>query len=126
MPNDSGVERIAIVGMSGRFPGAANLDQFWENLRAGVESISFFSEQDLRSAGLDPSVLVEPNFVNAGGVLDGVEWFDASFFGFSPRDAEIMDPQQRLFLECAWESLEDAGYDPGTYEGLIGIYAGSA
>jgi acyl transferase domain-containing protein len=126
VPSDSGVEPIAIIGMSGRFPGARNVVEFWNNLRAGVESISFFSDRELSSAGIDPAVRAQPNFVNAGGLLEGVELFDASFFGFSPRDAEIMDPQQRIFLECAWESLEDAGYDPENYEGLIGVYAGSA
>src|SRR5688500_11719371 len=116
---------IAVIGMSGRFPGARNLGEFWENLRDGVESLRFFSEQDLESEGVDPSLLRHPNYVNAGMELEGVEYFDAAFFGYSPRDAEILDPQQRLFLEDAWSALEDAGYDPKTYSGLVGVYGGS-
>jgi acyl transferase domain-containing protein/acyl carrier protein len=122
----SGSESIAIVGMSGRFPKAKNLETFWGNLRDGVECISFFSERDLAAAGADPGALSDPSFVNAGGVLEDIDLFDASFFGFSARDAEIMDPQQRIFLECAWHSLEDAGYSPETYPGLIGVFAGTA
>jgi acyl transferase domain-containing protein/acyl carrier protein len=117
---------IAIIGMSGRFPGANSLGEFWENLRNGVESISFFSEAELLDAGMHPAVIKHPDFVNAGGVLEDIEMFDASFFGFSPREAEVLDPQQRLFIECAWEALEDAGHDPETYKGLIGVYAGAA
>lgn len=117
---------IAIVGMSGRFPGARNLTEFWNNLRDGVESISFFSDEELLAAGVDKETLSEPAYVKAGGSLAGVEMFDASFFGFNPREAEILDPQQRIFLECAWESLEDAGYDPETFPGSIGVYAGTS
>src|SRR5262245_3211284 len=118
-------EGIAIIGMAGRFPGADNLDQFWQNLKNGVESISVFSEEELRSAGVDPAVMKIPGFVNAGSILNDVDMFDASFFGFSPRDAETTDPQQRLFLECAWEGLENAGYSPDTYPGLIAVFGGS-
>lgn len=114
---------IAIIGMSGRFPGAENVDVFWQNLRDGVESISFFSNQELSQS--DQILLSNPNYVKAGAVLPNVEEFDASFFGYSTKDAEIMDPQQRIFLECAWEALESAGYNPETYQGLIGVYAGS-
>ncbi|MDT5062901.1 MAG: hypothetical protein QOH63_3360 [Acidobacteriota bacterium] len=117
---------IAIVGMSGRFPGAKNIDEFWQNLRDGVESISFFTDEELRAAGIDEETLSEPGYVKAAGALDGIELFDASFFGFNPREAEVLDPQQRIFLECAWESLEHAGYDPETYPGLIGVYAGAS
>ena len=92
---------IAIIGMAGRFPGAANVDEFWRNLKSGVESISFFSDEELLAAGVDPAVFNAPNYVKAGGALEGIDLFDASFFGFTPREAEIMDPQQRLFLECA-------------------------
>jgi acyl transferase domain-containing protein/thioesterase domain-containing protein/acyl carrier protein len=122
--NDS-LESIAVVGMSGRFPGAKNVSQFWENLRDGVESISFFSREDLEAAGRGAAILNHPDFVNAGGVLDEIELFDASFFGFNPREAEAIDPQKRLFLECAWQALEDAGYDPETFDGSIGVYAGT-
>ena len=115
---------IAIIGISGRFPGAKNVDEFWRNLRDGVESISYFTDQELESAGIDPVLLSDPNYVKAKGILKDAELFDASFFGFTPREAEIIDPQQRLFLECAWEALESAGYDPDRYRGLIGVYAG--
>src|SRR2546426_12786182 len=105
--------------MSGRFPGAHNTAEFWRNLSNGVESISFFTAEEMAPAGVPAWALDQPNFVNAGGVLDDIDLFDAHFFGLSARDAEIMDPQQRLFLECAWESLEDAGYNPETYPGSI-------
>ena len=119
-------EAIAVVGMAGRFPGARNVDEFWSNLAQGIESISVFSEEELRAAGVDPAWLQHPDYVKAGGVLADVDLFDASFFGFSARDAEILDPQHRIFLECAWHSLEHAGYNPETYRGLIGVYAGAA
>jgi acyl transferase domain-containing protein len=119
-------ESIAIIGMSGRFPKAKTLDAFWQNLRDGVECISFLSAEDLASEGVDPGAVAGTNFVNAGGVLEDIDLFDASFFGFSARDAEIMDPQQRIFLECAWQSLENAGYNPEAYPGLIGVFAGAA
>jgi acyl transferase domain-containing protein len=115
---------IAIVGMSGRFPGARNITEFWQNLRDGVEAITFFTDEELLAAGIDAETLSEPGYIKAAGTLDGIELFDASFFGFNPREAEVLDPQQRVFLECAWESLENAGYDPETYRGLIGVYAG--
>src|SRR4028118_547421 len=120
------LEGIAIVGMSGRFPGAANVGEFWRNLRDGVEGISFFTDEELLAEGIAPSVFNAPNFVRARGVLEGIDLFDASFFGFTPREAEIMDPQQRLFLECAWHALEGAGYNPEGYGGAIGVYAGCA
>lgn len=122
--NSHSLEDVAIIGMSGRFPGARNLAEFWDNLHNGVESISFFSEEEVANAGTSPAVAKHPDFINAGGVLEDVDLFDASFFGFSPREAETLDPQQRLLLESAWQALEDAGYDPGTYKGSIGIYAG--
>jgi acyl transferase domain-containing protein/acyl carrier protein len=119
------LEGVAIIGMAGRFPGAGSVEEFWRNLRAGVESISFFTDEELLDAGVPPALLDDPNYVRMGGALEGVELFDASFFNYTPREAEIMDPQQRFFLECAWESLENAGYDPETYEGFIGVYAGA-
>ncbi|MCA1592426.1 MAG: SDR family NAD(P)-dependent oxidoreductase, partial [Acidobacteria bacterium] len=115
---------VAVIGMSGRFPKARNVAEFWQNLKDGVECISVFSDEELLAAGIDPAVFDSPDYVKAGGILEDIEMFDASFFGFNPREAEILDPQQRLFLECAWESLEDAGYNPDTYQGLIGVYAG--
>jgi len=117
-------EGIAIIGMAGRFPGAKSIDEFWQNLWNGVESIAFFSDEELRASGIDPVLLGDPNYVKAYGVLEGVELFDASLFGLRPREAEIMDPQHRLFLECAWEALESAGYDSARYDGAIGVYAG--
>lgn len=116
---------IAVIGMSGRFPKAKDLVQFWENLRTGVEAISQFTEEELQSAGIDPVLLHDPNYVKAGTILEDAECFDALFFGYNPREAEIMDPQHRLFLECAYAALEDAGYDSHTYKGLVGIFAGT-
>lgn len=119
-------DEIAIIGMVGRFPGANNVDKFWQNLRDGVESITCFTDEELVSAGIDSAVLRDPNYVKAGSVLEDVDLFDASFFGFTPREAEITDPQHRLFLESAWEALENAGYNSETYTGRIGLYAGVA
>ena len=96
---------IAIIGMVGRFPGAKNIDEFWQNLQNGVESVSFFSEEELESSGVASTLLNDDHYVKAGAILNDVELFDAAFFGFNPREAEVMDPQQRLFLECAWEAL---------------------
>ena len=115
---------IAIIGMTGRFPGAASVEELWRNLRDGVESVTFFTDEELVAAGIDSSTLSNPNYVKAGGYIEGIEMFDASFFGFSPREAEILDPQQRIFLECSWAALENAGYDPKTYDGLISMHAG--
>lgn len=123
---DTHANDIAVIGMSGRFPGAANLDKFWRNLRDGIESIAFFSDEELGQAGVDSETLSNPSYVKAGGVLEGIELFDAAFFKFSPREAEVLDPQQRIFMECAWEGLEHAGYDPDRYSGLIGVYAGTS
>jgi len=114
---------IAIVGMACRFPGAENVEAFWKNLRDGVESISFFSDDEVEVD--NPELLRKPNYVKAGSVLRNLEKFDAAFFGYGAKEAEQMDPQQRLFLECAWEAFEDAGYNPETYAGLVGVYAGS-
>lgn len=117
-------EGIAVIGMSGRFPGAKNLDEFWRNLRDGVESISFFTKAELESAGIDPAQLESSEFVRAGAVLDEIEMFDAAFFGFSPREAELMDPQYRFFITQVWQALENSGYNPQTYDGSIGIFGG--
>src|SRR5256885_862553 len=117
-------DEIAIIGMSGRFSGANNIDEFWRNLVNGVESITFFTAEELEAAGIDSATVRHPNYVRAGGLLDGVELFDASFFGFSPREAAIMDPQHRHYLECSWEAMENAGYDPDQFDGRIGVFAG--
>jgi acyl transferase domain-containing protein len=119
------LESIAVVGLSGHYPGAKNVDDFWKNLEAGKESISFFSDEELLKAGVDPAFLSNPNYVKAKGVYEGSYSFDASFFGYNPREAELIDPQQRVFLECAWEALEHAGYDPGSYSGRIGLFGGT-
>src|ERR1044071_3411453 len=113
---------IAIIGMAGRFPGARNVEEFWQNLRDGVESVTFFTDEELLSSGVDPGLLLNPNYVKASPVLEGADLFDAEFFGYSPREAEMIDPQHRVFLECAWEALENAGYNPEAYKGLIGVY----
>jgi acyl transferase domain-containing protein/acyl carrier protein len=120
------MEPIAIVGMAGRMPGAENLQQYWSNLRDGVESIAFFSDEELAAAGVDAALLRNPRYVRARGVLQGAELFDAGLFGLSPREAEIMDPQHRVFLETAWEALENAGYAPGGAALPAGVYAGAS
>ena len=114
---------IAIIGMSCRFPGAATAEEFWTNLCRGVESITFFSDQELMSAGVAPSLVANPNYVKAAPMLRDVEMFDASFFGYSPKEAALMDPQHRLFLEVCWEVFENAGYDPAGYPGRVGVFS---
>ena len=115
---------IAIIGMAGRFPGADDVTTFWRNLRDGVESITLFSDNDLLARGISAKQLEDPLYVKAGARLDGVDLFDASFFGYTPREAAEMDPQHRLFLETAWQALEDAGYDASFHRDPIGVYAG--
>ncbi|MDQ1352318.1 MAG: hypothetical protein QG657_2624, partial [Acidobacteriota bacterium] len=117
---------IAVIGMAGRFPGAANIDEFWNNLKAGVESISFFTDEELREFGVSPELLNDPNYVKARGIVEGKEQFDAGFFDYIPADARLMDPQMRIFHECTWEALENAGYIPDNYDGSIGVYAGAS
>src|SRR5205085_3681651 len=119
-------DELAIIGMACRFPQAKNVAQFWEKLRAGVELITVFSDEELLAAGVSRDLLSHPDFVKAGGIMEGIELFDAAFFGYSPREAELLDPQQRHFLECAWEALENAGYAPDDYRGLIGVFAGAS
>ncbi len=117
---------IAIIGMAGRFPGAPDLDTFWQNLAAARDLLTVFSDEQLVTAGVPPEECRSPNYVKAGLLLDGVEEFDAGFFGYNPSEAALLDPQQRLFMEHAWEALERAGYTPQRYQGLIGLYAGVA
>ncbi|NEQ79120.1 MAG: SDR family oxidoreductase [Moorea sp. SIO2I5] len=122
---EDSLEPIAIIGMAGRFPGAKNIDEFWQNLRDGVESISFFTDEELLSTGINPAKLSNSNYVKAASVLSDIDLFDASFFNFTPYEAEVTDPQHRLFLECAWEALENAGHNSEVYKGRIGVYAGA-
>src|SRR5262245_3485306 len=120
----SGAE-IAIVGLAGRYPKSKDLAQFWRNLHDGVEMIRCYTEEELLAQGMDAALVSDPRWVKAAPVLDDIDLFDASFFNFMPREAELLDPQHRLFLECAWEALETAGYDPERYDGLIGVYVGA-
>ncbi|MGW0238865.1 amino acid adenylation domain-containing protein, partial [Streptomyces sp. NPDC002996] len=118
-------DAIAIVGMSCRLPGAPDITTYWHNLRNGTESITRFSETELRAAGVPDTLLRDPNYVRAKGHVENADLFDAPFFDYSPAEAETMDPQHRLFLECAWEALEHAGLVPQTYDGSIGVFGGS-
>ncbi len=118
-------QSVAIIGLAGRFPGARDVTTFWQNLRNGVESVKFFDDAELLAAGVAPELLAMPGYVKARPVLDDIEMFDADFFGYSPREAELMDPQQRLFLETAWQALEDAGYDAERFAGPIGVFGGA-
>ncbi|MEZ5798317.1 MAG: SDR family NAD(P)-dependent oxidoreductase [Paracoccaceae bacterium] len=115
---------IAIVGMAAHLPGAADIGAYWRNLVAGVESIRALSEAELLAAGESPGRMRRPNYVPAAAVLEGFKDFDAEFFGFSPKEAAILDPQHRNFLEVAWEALENAGHPPEAFRGAIGVYAG--
>ncbi len=115
---------IAIVGLALRFPGASSAEEYWANLRAGVESISFFTDEELRAEGVAEELLADSSLVKAGAPLPSADQFDAGFFGFNRREAEITDPQHRLLLECGWEALESAGYDAETFAGSIGLFAG--
>ena len=117
--------RIAIVGMAGRFPGARNIDELWRNLCEGLESISQRTDAELQAAGVRREELVASDYVKAAAILQDLELFDAPFFGFSPKDASIMDPQLRHFLECAWEALEHSGHTAENFPGSIGVFAGS-
>jgi len=116
---------IAIVGMAARFPKARGVQEYWSNLVEGVCSRTEFTEQELLDRGVDPALLADPDFVRAGYLLEDSDAFDAGFFGYPPREAELMDPQHRVLLECGWTALESAGYDPQRYDGLIGVYAGA-
>jgi acyl transferase domain-containing protein/thioesterase domain-containing protein len=115
---------IAIVGMAARFPGARTPAEFWSNLEKSVESVRSFSDEELKQAGVGAAELAHPHYVKSGVVLDDFDCFDAEFFGFSPKEAAILDPQHRQFLECAWEALESAGHVPDTFPGSIGVFGG--
>src|SRR5688572_13581204 len=107
---------VAVVGMAGRFPGAADVERFWENLAAGTESVTFFRREELAAAGVEPAALDDPAYVPARAAIEGAELFDAELFGYTPREAALTDPQHRLLLECAWEALEHAGHDPHRFD----------
>jgi acyl transferase domain-containing protein/thioesterase domain-containing protein len=115
---------VAIVGMAARLPGAQQVDELWDNLVAGREAIERYTEEELRASGERPDLLRRPNYVPAGAPMEGVPLFDGEFFGFSPKESTIMDPQHRHFLECAWEALEHAGHPPEAFDGPIGVFAG--
>lgn len=115
---------VAIVGLNGRFPGAANLEQFWQNLRAGIESIDVLDKETLDALGVPQHLRENPNFVNAEPRLANIDQFAASFFGYAPNQAKLLSPEQRLFLEVAWHALEHAGYSSEQYDGDIGVFAG--
>ncbi|MCE7996677.1 MAG: amino acid adenylation domain-containing protein [Roseivirga sp.] len=106
---------IAVVGIAGRFPGAANVGELWENLKAGVDSV----QREIKETE-------QGGIIKAKGILEGNDMFEASFFNYTPDEANLMDPQMRIFHECSWEALEDAGYDPFQYEGAIGLYGGAS
>ncbi len=116
---------IAVIGMSGRFPGAKNIEEFWSILREGKETIGRFSDEEVLAHGISESNLKKPEYVKAWGVLEDADKFDAAFFGYNPGEAELLDPQQRVFLEEAWKAFEDAGYDSEKNNGLVGVFASS-
>ncbi len=118
--------RIAVIGLACRFPGAPDVETFWPNLRDGVESVRSFSDEELRQAGVDERTIADPAYVKARATLEDADLFDARYFGYTPREAEIMDPQHRVFLECAHEALERAGCDPERYGGRVGVWAGAS
>ena len=123
-PEQNGLE-IAVVGMSCRFPGAESVEELWRNLRDGVESLAVLSDEQLAAAGVPASTRRSPGYVPVVRTIPDIDKFDAAFFGVNPREADVMDPQHRLFLECCWAALEDGGYDPERYPGSVGVYAGS-
>ncbi|HZM84532.1 MAG TPA: beta-ketoacyl synthase N-terminal-like domain-containing protein [Candidatus Limnocylindrales bacterium] len=115
-------DHVAIVGMACRVPGASSIEEFWRHVEAGVEAVTTVDEDRLIAAGVDAATLADPRYVRRGGLLTDLDRFDADYFGYSPREAELLDPQHRLFLECATEALQRAGYDSPTYDGLVGVY----
>jgi len=117
---------IAIVGMSGRFPEASNIKEYWENLKEGRECFTRLSDEQIKASGVDPEIIKDPNYIKVSPVLKDYDKFDARFFGYTPREVSMMDPQQRLFLECCWEAFEDAGYNPHAYDEPVGVFGGSA
>ncbi|EPR09613.1 non-ribosomal peptide synthetase [Ruminiclostridium papyrosolvens] len=125
-PADKENEAIAVIGLDCRFPGADCPDEFWLNLVSGIENITFFTDEELEEAGVPRNIYTQNNYVKAKGYLENVEYFDADFFGYSYKEANRMDPQHRIFHQCIWRVLENAGYNPYEYEGRIGLFAGSS
>ncbi|HEY0734336.1 MAG TPA: SDR family NAD(P)-dependent oxidoreductase [Herpetosiphonaceae bacterium] len=119
-------EALAIVGLAGRFPQAPDLDMFWHNLKHGIEGMTVFSDEELLARGVPARLISAPNFVKAAPVLSNIDQFDAAFFGYTPSEAQLIDPQQRIFLETAWHALEHAAIDPGSYPGTIGVFGGTS
>ena len=117
-------EPVAVIGMSCRFPGAGNTAAFWDVLSRGEEPVTFFPAAELRAAGVPDALIADPDYVPAQGVVEGAEEFDSAFFGINPKEADTMDPQHRVLLECAWEALEDAGYDGEREQGPVAVFAG--
>jgi acyl transferase domain-containing protein len=119
-PSDAAV---AVIGMAGRFPGAATVDELWVNLKAGIGALRPLGRDQLLAAGVAPALIDDPDYVPVTGIVDGIDRFDARFFDYGAREAQLIDPQQRLFLECAWHALEHAGIDPARHGGAIGVFA---
>jgi len=117
---------VAVIGMSGRFPGAGNIETFWDNVRRGVESVQFFTDEELRNAGEAPGMIAHPSYVKANSYLQGKAYYDSHFFGKRPDEAALTDPQIRLFHECVWHAMEDAGYNVYDYDGKVGLFAGGS
>ncbi|MEU7907451.1 SDR family NAD(P)-dependent oxidoreductase [Actinoplanes sp. NPDC049118] len=125
MSHQVGPQEIAVVGIGCRFPEATNVAEFWQLLRSGTETVTVFSDEELAAAGVPESVVRDPHYVPAAGVIADSDEFDARLFGVNPKEATLMDPQHRVMLECAWEALEDGGYDPRNVPGRVGVFAGS-
>ncbi|WP_344853744.1 polyketide synthase, partial [Pedobacter jeongneungensis] len=125
LSNYTGLE-IALIGIACRFPGAKNSEQYWDNLINKVESIHFYSDEELLKFGVDKDVFSRSNFVKTGSTLDDKDLFDSSFFDYTPTEANLMNPEHRIFHECVWAALEDAGYYQEKTKGLIGLFAGAA
>lgn len=121
---DDKLDALAVVGMAGRFPGADSIDQLWQNLTAGKETLTTFTDEQLLAAGISAELVADPNYVKVRGLINKPEEFDAAFFGFRPREAELMDPQHRIFLETCWQAIEMSGYAPSKCQGNVGVWGG--
>ncbi|MBA4055353.1 MAG: hypothetical protein C0490_11625, partial [Marivirga sp.] len=117
---------IAIIGLAGQFPGADNIEKYWNNIRDGVESVSFFSEEELLNEGISKDLISSKSYVKANAYLENKHCFDAAFFGYTSEEARLMDPQLRLFHQNCWHALEDAGYSDKNVQSTIGLFAGGA